>query len=483
MKHKFLEIARKSLPERTVDDRVNDYGEYAMRMDDESVKEQAERCMDCGTPFCHVGDLIGQETIGCPIHNYIPEWNKLVTKEDWYGAYERLMETNNFPEFTGRVCPAPCEGSCTLGISEEPVAIKSIERTIIDRAFENGWVTPRLVKHRTGMSVAVVGSGPAGLAAADQLNQMGHTVNVLEKADEAGGLLMYGIPNMKLDKEVVRRRVRLLEEEGVQFQTNIQVGVDVTVESLREQFDAVIFATGAQKQRTLGIDGDDATGVEMAMDYLTASMHERKGESLASRFDASGKDVIVIGGGDTGADCVATAIRQGAKSVVQFGKHPSKGLFRTHDRPWPLQPDTLTTDYAYAESLAVYDHDPRTYLIRSNRIIKDGDQLVGIETERMTKVLNPDGQASFFAVEDSIKTYPTELILVAIGFERPESELRQMGVQKTTQFNTDADNVFVAGDARRGQSLIVWAIREGREVADEVDVYLNTCQAKLKTSS
>lgn len=483
MKHKFLEIARQTLPERAVDERVNDYQEYAMRLSDEAVKEQAERCMDCGTPFCHVGDLIGQETIGCPIHNYIPEWNKLVTKEDWLGAYHRLMETNNFPEFTGRVCPAPCEGSCTLGISEEPVAIKSIERTIIDRAFENGWVTPRTVKQRTGWTVAIIGSGPAGLAAADQLNQMGHHVTILEKADEAGGLLMYGIPNMKLDKEVVRRRVRLLEAEGVRIRTGVDVGEDVSVDALRKEFDAVIFATGAQKQRTLGIDGDDASGVEMAMDYLTASMHERKGEALAPRYDAAKKHVIVIGGGDTGADCVATAIRQGAASVVQFGKHPSKGILRGVDRPWPLQPDTLTTDYAYAESLAVYDEDPRTYLIRSNRILKESDRVVGIETEQMKKIVNPDGQASFFAIENSTQVYPADLILVAIGFERPEQELRRIGVEKTKHFHTVQDNVFVAGDARRGQSLIVWAIREGREVADEVDSFLNTCQERLKTSS
>ncbi|WP_214881245.1 MULTISPECIES: glutamate synthase subunit beta [unclassified Exiguobacterium] len=483
MKHNFLNIARTTLPERQVDERVRDYDEYASRMDDESVQQQAARCMNCGTPFCHVGELIGQETIGCPIHNYIPEWNKLVTKADWMGAYHRLMETNNFPEFTGRVCPAPCEGSCTLAISEDPVAIKSIERTIIDRAFEEGWVKPRSIQHRTGMTVAIVGSGPAGLAAADQLNQLGHSVTIIEKADEAGGLLMYGIPNMKLDKGVVRRRVRLLEQEGIVIRTNVEVGTNVTVESLRNEYDAVILATGAQKQRTLGIDGDDAIGVEMAMDYLTASMHERKGVYLESKFDAKDKDVIVIGGGDTGADCVATAIRQGAKSVVQFGKHPSKGLLRAPEKPWPLQPDTLTTDYAYAESLEVYEKDPRTYLIRSNQIVTKEGRVTGIETERMTKVVNPDGQATFFVEEDSIETYPADLVLVAIGFERPEHELRKIGVEKTKDFHTVTDNVFVAGDAKRGQSLIVWAIREGREVAEVVDSYLDTCKSVLKTSS
>ncbi|MBR2758826.1 MAG: glutamate synthase subunit beta [Exiguobacterium sp.] len=483
MKHNFLNIARSTLPERLVDERVKDYEEYATRMDDESVKQQAARCMDCGTPFCHVGDMIGQETIGCPIHNYIPEWNKLVTKSDWMGAYHRLMETNNFPEFTGRVCPAPCEGSCTLGISEDPVAIKSIERTIIDRAFEEGWVKPRPVHRRSGMTVAVIGSGPAGLAAADQLNQLGHSVTIIEKADEPGGLLMYGIPNMKLDKDVVRRRIRLLEQEGIVIRTNVVVGTDVTVEVLRNQYDAVIFATGAQKQRALGIDGDDARGVEMAMDYLTASMYERKGLTQSLEHDAKDKNVIVIGGGDTGADCVATAIRQGAKSVIQFGKHPSKGLLRAPEKPWPLQPDTLTTDYAYAESLAVYEKDPRTYLIRSNQIITKEGRVVGIETERMTKVVNPDGQATFFVEEDSMETYPADLVLVAIGFERPEHELRKIGVEKTKDFQTATENVFVAGDAKRGQSLIVWAIREGREVAEVVDAYLDTCKTELKTSS
>lgn len=483
MRHKFIDIPRQTLPERSVVERVHDYKEYASRMEDGPIVKQAERCMDCGTPFCHVGDMIGQETIGCPIHNLIPEWNKLVSDQDWYRAYERLMETNNFPEFTGRVCPAPCEGSCTLGISEDPVAIKSIERTIIDRAFEEGWVKPRHVQKRTGRRVAIIGSGPAGLAAADQLNQLGHAVTIYEKADEAGGLLFYGIPNMKLEKDVVRRRVRLLEAEGIRFKTGVNVGTDVTIESLRHTYDAVILATGAQKQRTLGIDGDDATGVEPAMDYLTESTRTLGGKSLDARYDANGKDVIVIGGGDTGADCVATAIRQGAKSVTQFGKHPEKGMFRAPERPWPLQPDTLSTDYAYAEAIEHFDRDPRTYLIRSNRVIKQGDQVVGIETERMEKIVKPDGQATFFVVDGSIETYPADLVLVAIGFERPERELRKVGIEANHNYTSNVEGVFVAGDARRGQSLIVWAIREGREVADTVDGYLNTCQQQLKTSS
>lgn len=483
MRHNFLSIPRETLPERGVKDRIHDYGEYASRMKDGPIVKQAERCMDCGTPFCHVGDLIGQETIGCPIHNLIPEWNRLVSDQDFFRAYERLMETNNFPEFTGRVCPAPCEGSCTLGISEDPVAIKSIERTIIDRAFEQGWVKPRHVRQRTGYRVAIIGSGPAGLAAADQLNQLGHTVTVLEKADEIGGLLYYGIPNMKLDKGVVRRRVDLLEAEGIRFKTGVNVGEDVTVEALRGEYDAVILATGAQKQRTLGIDGDDASGIELAMDYLTASTKQLNGKDLDPRYDAGGKHVIVIGGGDTGADCVATAIRQGAASVTQFGKHPEKGLYRSPERPWPLQPDTLSTDYAYAEAIGQYEADPRTYLIRSNQIVTEGDKVVGIETERMEKIVKPDGHATFFVVEGSEKTYPADLVLVAIGFERPEPELRKLGVESKRDYVTDVDGVFVAGDARRGQSLIVWAIREGREVAEKVDAYLETCQTELKTSS
>lgn len=336
---------------------------------------------------------------------------------------------------------------------------------------------------RTGYHVAIIGSGPAGLAAADQLNQAGHVVTVFEKADEIGGLLFYGIPNMKLDKDVVRRRVQLLEAEGIRFKTGVNVGTDVTVESLRDKYDAVILATGAQKQRTLGIEGDDAAGVEAAMDYLTASTRELGGTAVEARFEAAGKDVIVIGGGDTGADCVATAIRQGAKSVTQFGKHPEKGLFRAPDRPWPLQPDTLSTDYAYAEAIEHLDIDPRTYLIRSNRIVKQGDRVVGVETERMEKVVKPDGQATFFVVEGSKETYAADLVLVAIGFERPEPELRKLGVESKRDYVTNLDGVFVAGDARRGQSLIVWAIREGREVAEKVDAYLNACQTELKTSS
>ncbi|EPE60837.1 pyridine nucleotide-disulfide oxidoreductase family protein [Exiguobacterium sp. S17] len=304
-----------------------------------------------------------------------------------------------------------------------------------------------------------------------------------EKADEAGGLLFYGIPNMKLDKDVVRRRIHLLAAEGIHFKTGVNVGADVTVESLRHKFDAVILATGAQKQRTLGIEGDDATGVEPAMDYLTESTRVLGGKMLDAQYDAAGKDVIVIGGGDTGADCVATAIRQGAKSVTQFGKHPEKGMFREPERPWPLQPDTLSTDYAYAEAIEHYEQDPRTYLIRSNRVLNQDGRVVGIETERMEKVVKPDGHATFFVVEDSVKTYPADLVLVAIGFERPESELRKLGVEAKQDYVSNVDGVFVAGDARRGQSLIVWAIREGREVAETVDAYLETCQERLKTSS
>lgn len=483
MKHPFLEIARQTLPERDPVLRVRDYEEYATRFNDEEVIHQASRCMDCGTPFCHVGEMIGQETIGCPIHNLIPEWNRLVTTADWRRAFERLAETNNFPEFTGRVCPAPCEGSCTLGISEDAVAIKSIERTIIDRAFDAGWVVPRPVLRQSGKRVAIIGSGPAGLAAADQLNQKGHEVTVFEKADEPGGLLMYGIPNMKLDKAVVRRRIALLKAEGIRFETNVEVGGTRSLETLRHEFDAVLLATGAQRQRTLNIEGDDADGVELAMDYLTASMRQQKGETLRQRFDAAGKDVIVIGGGDTGADCVATAIRQGAKSVTQFGKHPTKELFRQPERPWPLQPDVKTNDYAYAEALATYEADPRTYLIHSNRILSQEGRVSGIETEQMKRIVKPDGRTAYFPVEQSTKIYPADLVLVAIGFERPEEALREHGIIPHVAFRTNEPNVFVAGDARRGQSLIVWAIREGREVADEMDVWLNTCQRELKTPS
>lgn len=440
--------------------------------------------MDCGTPFCQIGADINGFTSGCPIYNLIPEWNDLVYRGRWKEALERLLKTNNFPEFTGRVCPAPCEGSCTLAISDPAVSIKNIERTIIDKGFENGWIQPRIPKKRTGKKVAIVGSGPAGLASADQLNQAGHSVTVFERSDRAGGLLTYGIPNMKLEKGIVERRVKLLTQEGIDFVTNTEIGVDITADELKEQFDAVILCTGAQKQRDLLIEGRNSKGVHYAMDYLTLATKSYLDSNFKDKkfIDAKGKDVIVIGGGDTGADCVATALRQKAKSVHQFGKHPKLPPARTNDNQWPEQPHVFTLEYAYEEAEAKFGRDPREYSIQTKKMVADKNgKLKELHTIQMEKVKNEHGKYEFRELPGTEKVWPAQLVFIAIGFEGTEQPLlKQFGVDSVNNkisaaygdYQTNIDGVFAAGDARRGQSLIVWAINEGREVAREVDRYL-----------
>jgi glutamate synthase (NADPH/NADH) small chain len=481
----FMEYKREEALEREPSSRINDWHKYSLRYSDEVLMRQAARCMDCGIPFCHIGMEINGYTSGCPLHNLIPEWNDLVYHGKWKEALERLLKTNNFPEFTGQVCPAPCEGSCTVSISGSAVSIKNIERAIIDKGFENGWITPRIPKKRTGKKVAIIGSGPAGLASADQLNQAGHSVTVFERADRPGGLLTYGIPNMKLEKKDVQRRINLLIEEGIQFFTNTEVGKDITVEELRENFDAVILCTGAQKHRDISIEGRDATGIYFAMDYLTLATKSWLDSNFAdeSYISAEGKDVIVIGGGDTGADCVATALRQKCKSVVQFGKHPKLPSDRTPDNPWPQYPLVFTMEYAYEEAKAKFQQDPRQYLIQTTKFVKDEKgQLKEVHTIQMEKVKNADGQYVFNPLPGTEKVWPAQLVLIAIGFEGPEQPLlKQFGVKtdhrskvaaKYGEYRTNVEGVFAAGDVRRGQSLVVWAIHEGREVAREVDRYL-----------
>lgn len=479
----FMDYQREQTEERNPLKRLNDWKEYDAPFSDEVLSRQGARCMDCGTPFCQMGEEINGATTGCPIYNLIPEWNDLVYKGQWKEALKRLLKTNNFPEFTGRVCPAPCEGSCTLAISDPAVAIKSIERAIIDKGFENGWMNPRIPQKRTGKSVAIIGSGPAGLASADQLNQAGHTVSVYERADRAGGLLMYGIPNMKLEKDVVERRVRLLEQEGIDFVLNTEIGKDISSEQLKDKHDAVILCTGAQKQRDLVIEGREAKGVHFAMDFLTTSTKNILGNDLEENefIDAEGKDVIVIGGGDTGADCIATALRHNCNSVVQFGKHPKLPLARTESNRWPEYPNLFTVEYAHKEAAAKFGEDPRTYSIQTKRFISDDDgYLQEVHTVEMEKVRDRDGLFIFNEVPGTEKVWPAQLVFIAIGFDGPEPELlEQVGVKsnrnveaKYGDFTTNVDKVFAAGDARRGQSLIVWAINEGREVAHKVDHYL-----------
>ena len=480
----FMDYPREKPKERKPLTRLSDWKEYSSRFSDEKLRVQGARCMECATPFCHMGMELERVTTGCPINNLIPEWNDLVYRGRWKEALDRLVKTNNFPEFTGRVCPAPCEGSCTLSITDPAVAIKSIERSIIDKGFENGWIQPRIPASRTGKKIAIIGSGPAGLASADQLNQAGHSVTVYERADRAGGLLTYGIPNMKLEKDVVERRVKLLTQEGIDFVLNTEVGKDVTSSELKEQYDAVILCTGSQKQRDLRIEGREANGIHFAMDYLT----ETTKSLLDSNFedgkflDTKGKDVIVIGGGDTGADCVATALRQGANSVVQFGKHPALPAVRTDDNMWPAYPNVFTMEYAYEEAEAKFGSDPRHYSIQTKKIVADenGD-VKELHTIQMEKILGEDGVYIFKEIPGTEKVWPAQAVFIAIGFEGTEQPLlKQFGVNAINQkvdakygeFTTNVEGVFAAGDARRGQSLIVWAINEGREVAKEVDRYL-----------
>ncbi|WP_221564839.1 glutamate synthase subunit beta [Alkalihalobacillus sp. TS-13] len=477
----FLTYPRKKNPERNPLTRTKDWGEYTLRHSEKDMKEQSARCMDCGTPFCHTGAEWGRSAIGCPINNLIPEFNELVYQGKWKQALARLDETNNFPEFTGRVCPAPCEGSCTLAINSDPVTIKSIENEIIERGFDNGWVQPEPPTHRTGKKVAIVGSGPAGLAAADQLNKAGHWVTVFERDDRAGGLLMYGIPNMKLEKETVERRVNLLKEEEIEFKLNTEIGVDISREQLTKDYDAVIVCTGAQQPRDLPIEKRESKGVHFAMDYLTRST---KALNDGSEFpiSAEGKDVIVIGGGDTGADCVATALRQNCKSVVQFGKHPEQPKDRTDDNPWPHFPLTFSLEYAYEEAYKKYKKDPREYEILTKRFeTSDDGSLKSLQTVQVKKEL-VDGEIITKEIPGTEKEWDTQLVLIAIGFTGPEKDfLDQFNLKNTdrgliwtkkSSYMTNQEGVFAAGDARRGQSLVVWAIREGREVADECHSFL-----------
>ncbi len=480
----FIDYTREKAKERHPLTRINDWKEYTLPFSDDKLRIQGARCMDCATHFCHIGMEIQGATSGCPLHNLIPEWNDLVYRDRWKDALDRLLKTNNFPEFTGRVCPAPCEGSCTVAISDPAVTIKNIEQAIIDKGFENGWITARIPRVRTGKKVAIIGSGPAGLTAADQLNQAGHTVTVYERSDRPGGLLMYGIPNMKLEKEVVARRIRLLEQEGIDIVTRTEVGKDITAAELQANFDAVILCTGAQQQRDLVIEGRDANGIYFAMEYLTKATKSLLNSNFEDGqfINVEGKDVIVIGGGDTGADCVATALRQKCRSVVQFGKHPQLPQERTAGNKWPAYPNVFTMDYAYNEAKAVYGEDPRQYSIQTHKIVADENGNVKeLHTVQMEKLIDEDGRYDFKEILGSEKVWPAQFVFIAIGFEGTEQPLlSQFGVKSVNQkveaaygeFKTSVEGIFAAGDARRGQSLIVWAINEGREVAREVDKYL-----------
>ena len=481
----FLEYLRELPVDRSAAMRIRDWQEFHLKMEDSKLREQGARCMDCGTPFCHTGTLLSSGASGCPINNLIPEWNALVFRGLWREALDRLHKTNNFPEFTGRVCPAPCEGSCVLGINNPPVTIKSIEYAIAERGFDEGWITAEVPVTRTGKTVAVIGSGPAGLAAAAQLNQAGHSVTVYERADRIGGLLMYGIPNMKLDKEYVQRRVDLLAEEGVTFVTNTEVGKDITAHELKGKFDAMVLAIGATKPRDLPIEGRSLKGVHFAMDFLKANTKSLLDSHLkdGAYISAEGKDVVVIGGGDTGTDCVGTSLRHICKSVVQLEILPKPPLERGIDNPWPEWPRGYKLDYGQEEAEEIQGSDPRTYLTTAKRFIGDEEGcLTGIEICQITWTRDSQGRFVPEDVPGSERVVSAQLALLAMGFVGPEQDLlEQLGVERDARsnarathgkYNTSVPGVFAAGDARRGQSLVVWAINEGRGAAREVDKYL-----------
>ena len=463
----FKEFQRETVPYRDAAARVLDFKEIYTEPDDQQLSTQGARCMDCGVPFC-------QSNNGCPISNLIPEWNDLVYKSQWKEALDRLHETNNFPEFTGRVCPAPCEGACVLGINDPAVTIKNIEAAIIDRGFEEGWVKPEPPEQRTGKTVAIVGSGPCGLSAAAQLNKAGHQVTVFERADRLGGLLMYGIPNMKLEKNLIERRIQIMREEGIEFRVNQDVGKTVSPADLVSDFDAVLLATGATVARDLNIPGREGDGVHLAMAFLTANTKSLLDSNLADGQYISAKDkhVIVIGGGDTGTDCIGTSLRHGCKSLVNFELLPQPPQTRSADNPWPLWPKIFRVDYGHAESEVRFGADPRQFSVLSKSFLRGPDGT-------LKGVITVDVDEQLQEIPGSEITWEADLVLLSIGFLQPEHYLNESlsmdidprgnFIADKTNFRTSVAKVYAAADCRRGQDLVVRAINEGREAAREID--------------
>ena len=461
----FKEYERTDENNFAVVNRLSNYDEFTIPLSKVKIKEQGSRCMDCGIPFCHSS---------CPLGNLIPDFNDMVHQEEWENALEILHSTNNFPEFTGRLCPAPCEKSCVLGIISEPVAIENIEKNIVERGFAEGWIKPQIPTSRTGKTVAIIGSGPAGLAAAQQLNRAGHLVTVFERDNAIGGLLRYGIPNFKLEKGIIDRRVKVLEAEGIVFKVNVNVGVNYSVDQLNA-FDSIVLCGGASESRSLPTKGIESKGIVQAMTFLTQQTKSLYGETIPNQIVAKDKNVIVIGGGDTGSDCVGTSNRQGAKSVTNFEIMPKPPKERSTSTPWPFWPLQLKTSSSHEEGC------DRNWLINTKEFIaNDKGELVGLKTVEVSWKMVPGNRPELIEKEGSEKIWPCELALLALGFTGPEKTLsEQLDLEidiknnyKTTNYQTNKPNIFTAGDMRRGQSLIVWAISEGREAARVVDLYL-----------
>lgn len=496
----FMLFQRELPADRSPGERLLDHEEFHGAFSDEKQRRQAARCMDCGIPFCHTGIMLGGATSGCPLNNLIPEWNELLFRGRFKEAYERLLKTNNFPEFTGSVCPAPCEDACTVGMHVPMVAIKQNERHIIEKAFKSGWVMPSVPESRSDKRVAVIGSGPSGLACADELNRAGHTVTVYEKADRPGGLLMYGIPNMKLNKSVVLRRIALMEQSGIRFVTGVAAGIDIPIETLLSENDAVVFCCGAGKPRDLNVPGRELSGIYFAMDFLSANTRAllsagspaspaRAASGIpvagapAGAIDAGGKNVIIIGGGDTGTDCVATCLRHGAKSVRQLEILPKPPAERSAGNPWPQWRRILRTDYGHEEAIFRFGSDPRVW--ETTAVSFSGNKsgrVTGVLTATVEWSKGEDGRMRPCPIPGTEKEMKADMVLLAMGFLGPEDTVfENTGLVRDGRGNidtregtyaTEIPGVFAAGDARRGQSLVVWAIHEGRAAARACDCYL-----------
>lgn len=479
----FMDYKREVSKDVKPKDRIKNFNEFHEHLSKEKQQLQGARCMDCGVPFCQAGMNICGMTSGCPLHNLVPEWNDLVYTGNWQQAYNRLKKTNSFPEFTSRVCPALCEAACTCNLIGDPVATKENEYAIIENAYEKGYADPKPPKVRTGKTVAVVGSGPSGLAVADQLNKRGHSVTVYERSDRVGGLLMYGIPNMKLEKHIVDRKIKVMEAEGIVFKTGVDVGKDIKAEKLLKEYDRVVLACGASNPRDISVPGRDAKGIYFAVDFLKANTKSLLDSDFEDKkyVDTKGKNVVIIGGGDTGNDCVGTSIRHGCKSVTQIEMMPKAPDTRSASNPWPEWPKICKTDYGQEEAIAVFGHDPRIYESTVKEFVKDKNgSLKAVKIVKLSWEKDPaSGRMKMSEVPGSEQTFPAEIVLIAAGFLGSQKyvtdafhvDINERSNVKTGAgaYETSVKNVFTAGDMHRGQSLVVWAIREGREAARAVD--------------